>query len=212
MTNLGSEPKGNVYGTNSLINFGPFSKFSGTTSQRFGTPSGPYGGLQAGNSREPIRSQTNETFNTGNLTAPYASSEGGFITPEEFNANFAFESQAMSVGWTYDATSPITNAYTACNVGNNPRLNLLRDRAIQPGKHPDRPGAAAGGGQVHALYFDEGCDHRLQYRDDERVFKLRRLLAKLQHSNHQCVALDAAQVFTAQIDLTPAAGTGARWG
>ena len=73
-----------------------------------------------GNSREPIRNQTDETFNTGNLTAPYSSSEGGFITPEEFNANFAFESQAMSVGWTYDSTSPITNAYMACNVGNNP--------------------------------------------------------------------------------------------
>ncbi len=35
VANLGSEPKGNVYGVNSLINFGPFSKFSGTTSQRF---------------------------------------------------------------------------------------------------------------------------------------------------------------------------------
>ena len=72
-----------------------------------------------GNSREPIRSQTSETFNTGNLTAPYTSSEGGFITPEEFNADFRFESQAMNVGWTYDPTSPVTNAYTACNVGNN---------------------------------------------------------------------------------------------
>jgi len=44
-----------VYGTNSLLNFAPFSKFSGTTSQRFGSASGPYGALQAGNSREPIR-------------------------------------------------------------------------------------------------------------------------------------------------------------
>ena len=45
--------------------------------------------------------------------------EGGFITPEEFNANFQFETTAMSQGWTYDATSPITNAYVACNLGNN---------------------------------------------------------------------------------------------
>ena len=120
VTGLGSEPKGNVYGTNALINFAPLSKFSGTTSQRFSTATGPYGGLQVGNSREPIPSQTAETFFTGNLTQPYTSLDGGFITPEEFNADFAFESQAMSVGWTYDATSPVTNAYVACNVGNNP--------------------------------------------------------------------------------------------
>ncbi len=119
VANLGSEPKGNVYGMNSLINFAPFSKFSGTTSQRFSSPTGPYGELEAGNSREPIRAQTNETFNSGNLTVPYTSSEGGFITPEEFNANFAFESQAMSVGWSFDDTSPITHSYAACDVGNN---------------------------------------------------------------------------------------------
>ena len=45
--------------------------------------------------------------------------EGGFISPEEFNANFQIESTAMSQGWTYDATSPITNAYVGCNLGNN---------------------------------------------------------------------------------------------
>ncbi len=117
--NLGSEPKGNVYGSNSLINFGWGSNFSGTTAQVFSSPTGPYGNLQMGNSRAPIRAQTAETFNTGNLTAPYTSSESGFITPEEFNANFAFESQAMSQGWTYDATSPITGSYVGCNLGNN---------------------------------------------------------------------------------------------
>jgi hypothetical protein len=119
VTTLGQEPKGNVYGTNSLINFGWGSKFSGTTSQAFSAPYGPLGALQVGNSREPIRSQTADTFFTGNLTAPYTSMEGGFIAPEEFNSNFAFESTAMSQGWTYDSTSPITNAYVACNLGNN---------------------------------------------------------------------------------------------
>ena len=119
VANLGSEPKSNVYGVGSLINFQPNSKFSGTTAQVYGNASGPYGALQAGNSREPIAAQTNETFNTGNLTVPYASSGGGFITPEEFNASFAFESQAMTQGWTFDSTSPITNGYAACSVGNN---------------------------------------------------------------------------------------------
>jgi hypothetical protein len=119
VANLGSEPKGNVYSVNSLINFGWGSKFSGTTSQAFSSPTGPFGALQVGNSREPIRSQTADTFFTGNLSAPYTSMEGGFISPEEFNTNFSFESTAMSQGWTYDATSPITNAYVGCNLGNN---------------------------------------------------------------------------------------------
>ena len=88
VTNLGAEPKGNVYSANSLINYGWGSKFSGTTSQAFSSPTGPYGYLQTGNSREPIRGQTADTFFTGNLTAPYTSLDGGFITPEEFNANF----------------------------------------------------------------------------------------------------------------------------
>jgi hypothetical protein len=96
--NLGSEPKGNVYSVNSLINFGWGSKFSGTTAQVFSSATGPYGYLQSGNSREPIRAQTAETF---------------------FTANFSFESQAMSPGWTYDSSSPITNAYVGCNLGND---------------------------------------------------------------------------------------------
>ena len=120
VANLGSEPKSNVYGTGALINFEPNSKFSGTTAQVYGSASGPYGALQAGNSREPIASQTNETFNTGNLTLPYTSSGGGFIAPEEFNASFAFESQAMTQGWTFDSTSPVTSSYAACSVGNSP--------------------------------------------------------------------------------------------
>jgi hypothetical protein len=118
-TNLGSEPKGNVYSVNSLINYGWGSKFSGTTSQAFSSPTGPYGYLQTGNSREPIRGQNADTFFSGNLTQPYTSLDGGFITPEEFNANFSFEATAMSQGWTYDATSPITGAYVGCNLGTN---------------------------------------------------------------------------------------------
>jgi hypothetical protein len=118
-TNLGSEPKGNVYGTNSLISFNYGNDFSGTTSQAFGSPGGPWGAGQV-SGRQAIPSQTNETFNTGNLTAPYTSSDGGLVTPEEFNAQFSLEAQAMSVGYTYDNTAPVTRSYAACNVGNNP--------------------------------------------------------------------------------------------
>ena len=118
-TNLNSEPKGNVYGTNSLINFNYGNDFSGTTSQAFGSPGGPWGAGQVAG-RQAIPSQTNETFNSGNLTAPYVSSDGGLVSPEEFNASFAFEAQAMNVGWTFDDTAPMTHSYAACNVGNNP--------------------------------------------------------------------------------------------
>jgi hypothetical protein len=212
VTNLGSEPKGNVYGVNSLINFAPFSKFSGTTSQRFSSPTGPYGGLQVGNSREPIRSQTNETFNTGNLTAPYTSSEGGFITPEEFNADFAFEAQAMSVGWTYDPTSPITNAYTACNVGN------------------DRGGVYCATGQFNVENISIGPGQRLVGGKYTLYVSMKDAVTA---SNSETMSVfsgcggfsqsynipitntwpsTAAQVFTTQIDLTPAAGPGCTLG
>ena len=119
VTNLGGEPKGNVYGANTLINYGWGNDFSGTTAQAFGTGTGPWGGMQVGG-RGAIPNQNGETFFAGNTTAPFTSLEGGFITPEEFNANFAFEAQAMSVGYTFDDTAPVTHSYAACNVGNNP--------------------------------------------------------------------------------------------
>jgi hypothetical protein len=118
-TLLGQEPKSNVYGQTSLVNLGEFGNFTGTTANSNATAGGPYGPVQSGNSRAPIPSQTMETFNTGNLTAPYVSSAGGLITPEEFNTSSAIESQPMSIGWTFDDTSPITHSYAACNVGNS---------------------------------------------------------------------------------------------
>lgn len=113
---MGLEPKSNVYGSGALINYGVESNFSGQTSTVFGTPGGPYGGLQAVGSRMPIPSQTMETFNTGNVTAPYTSSAGGLIYPNEFNLSGSFETQPMSA-YAYDSTSPVTAAYAGCNVG-----------------------------------------------------------------------------------------------
>jgi hypothetical protein len=118
VANMGSEPKGNVYSANTPINFGWGNDMSGQTAQAFGS-TGPWGATQIAG-RVPIPSQNGEAFFAGNTTAPFTSLEGGLITPEEFNANFAFEAQAMSVGWTFDDTAPVTHSYTACNVGNNP--------------------------------------------------------------------------------------------
>jgi hypothetical protein len=148
VSTLGTEPKSNSYGSSSLINWNYNSKFSGTTVQAFSNPGGPYGQLQVGNSREPIPAQTNETFNTGNLTAPYVSSGGGFIAPEEFDASTSFDSAPMSAGWTFDDTSPITHSYTACNVStsvgttycnsyrfNNSQIPIGPGQRLVPGKY-----------------------------------------------------------------------------
>jgi hypothetical protein len=139
VTNLGGEPKGNVYGTNTLINYGWGNDFSGTTAQAFGTGSGPWGGMQVGG-RSAIPNQNAETFFAGNTTAPFTSLEGGLVTPEEFNANFQFEAQAMSVGYTFDDTAPVTHSYTACNVGNNPGTYYCFTNAFNQNKIGVGPG------------------------------------------------------------------------
>jgi hypothetical protein len=212
VTNLGSEPKGNIYGTNSLINFAPLNRFSGTTSQRFSSPTGPYGALQVGNSREPIRAQTSETFNTGNLTAPYTSSEGGFITPEEFNSSFAFEAQAMSVGWTYDSTSPITNAYTACNVGNNPGSVYCSTAQFNLENISIGPGQRLVGGK-YTLYISMKDAATATNTETLSVFSG---CGGFSESYNIPITntwpSTAAQVFTTAIDLTPAAGPGCTLG
>jgi len=208
ITNLGSEPKGNINGTNSLLNFAPWTRFSGTTSQRFGSPNGPYGALQAGNSREPIPTQTNETFNTGNLTAPYSSSAGGFITPEEFNADFAFESQAMSQGWTYDSTSPVTNSYVACNVGNSSTTVYCATGQFNQEQISIGPGQRLVGGK-YMLY--------VSMKDAATAINTETMVVYSTCggvSNTYTVPITnawpatAAQVFSTEIDLTGAGGPG----
>ena len=152
VSGLGLEPRSNVYGSSALVNFGPGAKFSGLTDGVYGTSTGPYGALQVGNNREPIASQTNETFNTGNTTAPYVSSGGGLITPEEFNSSPAFEANPMSVGWTFDDTSPVTHSYTACNVTNNPGATSCFEYKFHQGMIGVGPGQRIANGK-YTLYM-----------------------------------------------------------
>ncbi len=208
VTTLGSEPKGNSYGSNTLINFGWGNRFSGTTSQAFSTPTGPYGGLQVGNSREPIPSQTNETFNTGNLTAPYISSAGGFITPEEFDADFQFEPAAMSQGWTYDATSPITGSYVGCNVGNNPASIYCSTGAFNLQNIQIGPGQRLVGGK-YTMYMS--VKDAVTASNTETLSVLSNCGSFSQTYNVPITnhwPANASQVFTAPVDLTAAAGPG----
>ena len=137
-------PNGNTYGSSSLINFGTNSNWTGQVNAL-----GPYQFLQSGNSRQPCPSQNADTFILGNLTAPFVSSQCGLITPDEFNSpSTTFEAQPMSVGSTFDNSSPVTHAYVGCNVGTsvtvvycNPyRFNdtgiwIGKDNALVPGKY-----------------------------------------------------------------------------
>ena len=186
VTTLGSEPKGNTYGINTLINFGWGNRFSGTTSQAFSTPTGPYGGLQVGNSREPIPSQTNETFNTGNLTAPYISSMGGFITPEEFDSNFSFEPQPMSQGWTYDAVlRPLLRRMWAAMWAITRPTSTAPPGAFNLQNIQIGPGQRLVGGKYTMYVSLKDAVSATNTGDDERALELRRLLADLQRSDYE---------------------------
>lgn len=94
----------NTYGSSGLIDYGNNSNWLGLTGNSGQT--GPFGpnSIGVGNNRQPIPSQTNETFNTGNINSMYTSSDGGFIPASEFNSSFSFESQAMNVPWHYDSS------------------------------------------------------------------------------------------------------------
>jgi hypothetical protein len=212
VTGMGSEPKGNVYGANSLINWAPFTNFSGLTSQRFSTATGPYGGLAVGNSRRPIPNQTAETFFTGNLTQPYTSLDGGFITPEEFNASFAFESQAMSVGWTYDSTSPVTNAYVGCNVGNNPGSIYCATGQFNTETMPIGPGQRLVPGK-YTMYLSMKDAATATNTETLSIFSN---CGGFSNSFNIPITnawpLTAAGVFTAPIDFTPVTGSGCSLG
>lgn len=117
-TLLGQGFRSNIYGAGTLINLGDESNFSGQVDNAFSNPSGPLGGVQVGG-RVAFQNQTNETFNTGNLTAPYASSGGGLVLPDEFNRSYSFESNPMTAGPTFDDTAPISHQWIGCDVGTN---------------------------------------------------------------------------------------------
>ncbi|HEV2275629.1 MAG TPA: hypothetical protein VGR96_15765 [Acidobacteriaceae bacterium] len=115
---MGASPNGNVYGTNGFLDWGSGTVATSTENIN-STPFGPYLPRDWG-AVEPSHGQTNEAFNTGNLAAPYLNSNLGLIAPWEFNSNTIYEPSPMSVGSVVDVTSPITQRYTACNVGTSP--------------------------------------------------------------------------------------------
>lgn len=112
---IGSDPVGNTYGVNQFITWGPRTRAYG----RVAGLTGPYGNLAYGNNRTLYDGQTNETFNTGNLTAPYPYSASGFITPDEYGFP-GIDPAPMSTLWTFDSTAPITQSYASCILGSSP--------------------------------------------------------------------------------------------
>jgi hypothetical protein len=113
---MGSYPLGNTYGTNSFINFGPGTTMAVHTA---GEGSGPLGTLAYGNNRVAWSGQTNSTFETGNMTAPYVAAEAGYITPVEY-AGGQFDAQTPNHNlWTFDPTATVTQSNVGCTVGTN---------------------------------------------------------------------------------------------
>lgn len=103
LLNIDSSPISNIYGTSGLIEFGNNSNWIASTGP-FGN--GAFGPAAIGlsNTRQPIPSQTNETFNLGNLNPTFVSSNGGFIPASEFNSSFSYESNPFPVPWHYDGS------------------------------------------------------------------------------------------------------------
>ena len=194
VTGLGSEPKGNVYGTNALINFAPLSKFSGTTSQRFSTATGPYGALQVGNSREPIPAQTGETFFTGNLTQPLQQLVWRFHYTGGVQCELCARSH-RPCRWVGRMTRHprLPRRIRSCNVGNNPGSIYCATGQFNEQALPIGARATDCARQVHDVRVDERCYYGYEYRDDERVFELWRLFEQLQHSDHECMAYDGGR-------------------
>jgi len=102
----------NVYGQGSPIFWGPGNVAYGPR----GSEGSPQQQIGYGCGKQPTLGQTNETFNTGNLTAPYVNSTSGLICPDEFNTDSSWASNPFSA-WTFDATAPISQGYTSCAVG-----------------------------------------------------------------------------------------------
>jgi hypothetical protein len=130
ITNAGAYPLGNTYGTNSFINFGPGTQMAVNTT---GEDSGPIGTLAYGNNRSAWSGQSDETFTTGNITAPYVTAMQGLITPEEY-APLNFDAQTMNHNlWTFDATATVTQSNAGCTVGTNPSNGYCTPHAFNLG-------------------------------------------------------------------------------
>lgn len=127
VTLLGSGVRSNVIGVGTLIDYGYESNFMGQTDNAFSNPTGPLGGLQVGG-RQPFGNQTMETFQTGNLTAPYTAAAGGLILPDEFNTSHGFEANPFTVGPAFDDTAPISHHYIGCPVGTATQFYCFSDR------------------------------------------------------------------------------------
>jgi hypothetical protein len=97
---------GNTYGSSSFISYGVNSTFSGSIGNGDDNVTPPFSPQTAIGSRASWGGQNNETFNLGNVTAPFQDSNGGYIPAWEFNNSYLWESLPMNVALQYDASAP----------------------------------------------------------------------------------------------------------
>lgn len=122
-------PLNSTYGSAGFIEYGNNNNWLGATGNS--GSNGPFGPQSIGftSNRQPIQNQTNETFNTGNISNSYVSSNGGYIPANEFNTSFSFESQPFTVPWFYDTNKlpdgSVAGGAVGCNLSGTATNNCF---------------------------------------------------------------------------------------
>ncbi len=94
----------NTWGTSPILAWGPNNRVTSPNA------SGGDGRMSWGNNTPIVDGQTNEFAATGNLTAPYVNSQGGFFTADMLNP---VGHAGSAIGWTFDGTS-MMQSYAGC--------------------------------------------------------------------------------------------------
>lgn len=159
---------GSLYGTNAMIDWGNNSNWVGSTG---GFGNGAFGPVSAGvgNGRSPIPTQTNETWNTGNINSMYVSSGGGLILASEFNSSFNWESNAFSIPWFYDTgklpDGSIAGGAVGCVTSGTFTDNCFAFRFNQNGIYVG-PGQRIAAGKYTMYVASRSTGAATQYRID----------------------------------------------
>jgi hypothetical protein len=102
----GSGFANNTYGSSGFINYSFNTNFQSAFGAGNNSLTPPFSPTQQFGGRARWGGQNNETFNLGNVSAPFTDSNGGYIPAWEFNTSYSWENQPFTVPVQYDPTSP----------------------------------------------------------------------------------------------------------
>jgi hypothetical protein len=109
---MGSSFLGTTYGSAAVLNWGQNNTAYGPGDNAAGTVTGPNipqltGGVA------PVQGQSDDTLATGNTAIPYVAKGLGYFSPDQMPPS-SLDPGPMTGNWTFDSTSPISNAYVTC--------------------------------------------------------------------------------------------------